>query len=54
MKPHSEKQSVENQGTRRADRVSDQGGRRSQQAEKSRKEHGTGAPAEANRTPKPK
>jgi hypothetical protein len=51
MKPPTEKQSVENQGTRRADRMSDQGGRRSQQAEKSRKEHKSGVrPDEVNAT----
>jgi hypothetical protein len=39
MKTHDEKQSSQNQGTRRADRMSDQGGRRSQEAEKARKAH---------------
>jgi hypothetical protein len=56
MRRGSEKQSSANKGTRRADRMSDAGGRRSQQAEASRKEHGTEArPSEQGAaTPKPK
>lgn len=54
MKAHSEKQPSENRGTRRADRISDQGGRRSEQAEKARKAHGTEAPSDRERTTKGK
>ena len=54
MKPHSEQQPSENRGTRRADRISDQGGRRSQQAEKARKEHHTGPESDTSKTSKSK
>mgnify|MGYP004703762615 CR=1 FL=1 len=39
MRNPSEKKPVENNGSRRADRVPDQGGKRSQDAEKARKEN---------------
>lgn len=38
MKPRDENQSSQNRGTRRADRMSDQGGRRAQNSEKIRRE----------------
>lgn len=44
MKSHPENQPSENRGTRRADRVPDQGGRRSQQAEKARQAHQSAPP----------
>lgn len=51
MRQHSEKHPSENSGTRRADRMPDQGGRRGQEADKARQEREQSEAAK--RTPEP-
>lgn len=54
MRGHSEKYPSENHGSRRADRMPDQGGRRSQEAEKTRRAHETGPRPQEAKTVKQK